>query len=114
MFDPTQTAPVIDAAIDEPLLANLSGITYRQRIALVSLGIGGQAIHRPGIGPDWIIPELGVGWVIARSTMEALEREGLVEMRDQKAKLTRRGKWYARTAAYREADERMRKEEKRW
>ena len=43
--------------------------------------------------------------------MRALEVEGLVEIRDQKAKLTRRGKWYARTAAYREAERLACKEE---
>lgn len=109
MLDPAQTAQLRADTSDEPLLADLRAVTEPQRMALVTL-LGGSAVRRPR---NWIVRELGAGWTIAPTTIDALATKGLVEITSgRRARLTRRGRWYARTAAFRAADTRAADEAK--
>ena len=112
MFDPSHSVRLRDEVPDEPLLANLTNITQRQRTALVTL-LGRPAIRCVRKRGFWFVPDLGMGWAIRDSTLEVLERDGLVVIGERRAKLTTKGLWYARTAAYREADQRGKSEEGR-
>lgn len=103
MFDPNQSAKLRDEEPEEPLLANLCKVSLAQRSALVSL-LGGTAIRNARTGGKWIVPALGISWAIEHRTIRALADDELVVLGANGVRLTKRGIWYARTAAYREAD----------
>lgn len=108
MFDPERTRPVAEEYERERIRASIGRLTKAQREALVSL-LGGAATFFPRNLGRWIVPCLGQSWAIAQETIDILRREGLVAV-DTQARLTPRGKWYAITAACREADERYAQE----
>lgn len=104
MFDTKHTRRVAEEQEQKHISASISRLTTAQRTALVSL-LGGSATFFPRHSGYWVVPCLGQSWAIAQITIDALVKEGLVDV-SGRARLTKLGKWYAISSAGREIDER--------